>query len=106
MRRFAVRLQRIDRVRGQRIRATPIDFAKVEIKTIDLGNKTYRLDGRGRQHHGRGRHGRHHHRRQPVRAALRQDQGGDHGDLAAAGQIPDHHALSRRSHRRESSASR
>src|SRR5467141_4086895 len=27
--------------------AQDIDFSKVEIKTIDLGNKTYRLEGQG-----------------------------------------------------------
>ena len=24
-----------------------VDFSKIEIKTIDLGNKTYRLEGQG-----------------------------------------------------------
>ena len=59
------------------------------------------LEGPGRQHHGRGRHRRHHHGRRPVRAAVRQDQGGDQGDRAVAGQIPGQHALPRRSHRRQ-----
>ena len=48
----------------------------------------------GRQHHRRGRHRRHHHGGQPVRAALRQDQGRHQGDLAAADQVPDQHPLS------------
>ena len=72
---------------GNALAQQPIDFAQVGIKTIDLGKNTYRLEGAGRQHHGRGRHRRHHRRRQPVRTALRQDQGGDHGDLAAAREV-------------------
>ena len=55
----------------------------------------------GRQHHGRGRRRRDHHGGQPVRAAVRQDQGGHPSDLAAAGQIPGQHAFPRRSHRRQ-----
>ena len=48
----------------------------------------------GREYHRRGRHRRHHHGGRPVRAALRQDQGRDQGDLAATGQISGQHALS------------
>ena len=59
------------------------------------------LVGAGRQHHRRGRHRRHHHGGRPVRAAARQDQGGDHRDLAAADQVPDQHPFPRRPHRRQ-----
>ena len=78
-----------------------IDWDKIEIKTTDLGNKTYMLEGQGGN----------------ITVAVgsdgiimvdgqfaplsRQDQGGDQGDLAAAGQIPDQHAFPRRPHRRQ-----
>ncbi len=60
-----------------------IDWDKIQIKTTDLGNKTYMLEGQGgnitvavglRQHHPGGR---------AVRPAVRQDQGGDQGGRAA-----------------------
>ena len=57
--------------------------------------------GPGREHHGRGGENRRHHGRRPVRAAARQDQGGDHHAHQPADQISDQHALSWRSHRRE-----
>ena len=58
-------------------------------------------DRRGRQHHVRGRQRRHHHGGRAVRAALRQDQGGDQGDLAAADPVYGQHAFPRRPHRRQ-----
>ncbi len=58
-------------------------------------------DRAGREHHGRGRQRRHHHGGRAVRAALRQDQGGDQGDLAAADPLSDQHAFPRRPHRRQ-----
>src|SRR5690349_9188412 len=32
---------------GSAIAQAPIDFTKTDIKTVDLGNKTYRLEGAG-----------------------------------------------------------
>ena len=50
----------------------PVDFSKVEIKTTDLGDNVYMLEGQPeywREHHRGIGKGRHHHGRRPVRAA-------------------------------------
>ena len=78
----------------------PVDWDKIQIKTTDLGNKTYRLEGQGGNitiavgsdgtHHGG----------HAVRPALREDHGGDQGDLAAADQVCNPDPLPWRPHRR------
>jgi hypothetical protein len=60
-----------------------VDYSKVEIKTTDLGNKTYMLEGQGGN--------------QSIRAAPRQDQGGHRKNLATTHQVFDQYALPRRS---------
>jgi len=75
------------------------DFSEVEIKTTDLGDNCYMLEGQGgnitvavakrRDHHGGRR----------IRATARQDQGRDRGRLEPADQISHQHAFSPRSHR-------
>ena len=79
----------------------PVDFSKVEIKTTDLGDNVYMLEGQGGNITVAVAQRRHHHGGRPVRAAARQDQGRHRGDLEPADQISDQHALSRRPHRRE-----
>ena len=53
------------------------DFSKTEIKTTDLGDNTYMLQGEGGNITSRRRRQRRHHGGFGICAAARQDQGGD-----------------------------
>ena len=71
-----------------------------QIKTTDLGSKTYMPRRRWRQRPRRDRRRRHHHGGCRARAAPRQDQSRHHGEFESARQIPRRYPFPRRADRR------